>query len=290
MRAASVNMADVDYLLGRPKVARLGTGFREPRNKGLGLDVAGVVEATGRDVTRFQPDDEVIGDLSEHGFGAFAEFVCAPEEAFAKKPTGLSFEQAAAVPQAGVMALQGLGGRRKIKPGHRVLINGAGGNVGPFAVQIAKSFGAEVTGVDSTEKLDMMRSIGADHVIDYTKEDYADGEQQYDWILDVAAHRSIWASRGALAARGVYVMIPDSVPRLLEGLFLGPLVSLFSRRKMGMLMGKPFAQKDVASLKRLLEEGKVIPVIDKTFPLSQVPEALSYQMGGRTLGKIIVTM
>ncbi|MCJ7709917.1 MAG: NAD(P)-dependent alcohol dehydrogenase, partial [Chloroflexi bacterium] len=162
VHAAGVNMADVDYLRGQPAVARLITGLRRPRNRGLGLDVAGQVEGVGKSVTRFQPGDEVFGDLTEHGFGAFAEYVCAPEDAFALKPPNLTFEEAATVPQAAVMALQGLRGTRPIEPGQKVLINGAGGNVGPFAVQIAKSFGAEVTGVDSTGKLDMLRSIGAD--------------------------------------------------------------------------------------------------------------------------------
>ena len=211
MSASSVNMADVDYLLGRPKFARLGTGLRVPKNRGLGLDVAGVVEAIGENVTRFRPGDEVFGDLTEHGFGAFAEYVCAPEDAFAPKPKGLTFEAAAAAPQAGVLALQGLRGKRPVRPGQRVLINGAGGNIGPFAVQIAKSFGAEVTGVDGTEKLDLLRSVGADHVIDYTEVDYTATGQQYDRILDVAASRPIRESRRALRPKGVYVAVPGSI-------------------------------------------------------------------------------
>jgi len=187
VHAAGVNMADVDYLRGRPNAARLITGLRKPRNHALGLDIAGTVETVGKDTKLFRPGDEVFGDLTEFGFGGFAEYVSAPEDAFALKPSSLTFEEAATVPQAGVMALQGLRGKRPIQPGHKVLINGAGGNVGPFAVQIAKSFGAEVTGVDSTGKLDMMRSIGADHVIDYTREDYTQSGQRYDRILDVAA-------------------------------------------------------------------------------------------------------
>jgi NADPH:quinone reductase-like Zn-dependent oxidoreductase len=290
VRASSVNMADVDYLLGRPKIARLGTGPRKPRNSGLGLDLAGEVEAVGKNVTGFQPGNEVFGDLTEHGFGAFAEYACAPESAFAIKPSGTTFEEAAAVPQAAVMALQGLRGKRPIQPGDKVLINGAGGNVGPFAVQIAKSFGAEVTGVDRTEKLGMLRSIGADHVIDYTQEDYAKTGQRYDRILDVAAYRSIFASKRALRPKGVYVMIPGSITQLVQAMLVGPLISVAGRHKMGMMMWKPFKDEDVAFVKRLIETGELAPVIDRTYPLSEVPQALRYQQDGHTRGKIVITM
>jgi NADPH:quinone reductase-like Zn-dependent oxidoreductase len=283
-------MADVDYLLGRPKIARLGTGPRKPRNSGLGLDLAGEVEAVGKNVTGFQPGNEVFGDLTEHGFGAFAEYACAPESAFAIKPSGTTFEEAAAVPQAAVMALQGLRGKRPIQPGDKVLINGAGGNVGPFAVQIAKSFGAEVTGVDRTEKLGMLRSIGADHVIDYTQEDYAKTGQRYDRILDVAAYRSIFASKRALRPKGVYVMIPGSITQLVQAMLVGPLISVAGRHKMGMMMWKPFKDEDVAFVKRLIETGELAPVIDRTYPLSEVPQALRYQQDGHTRGKIVITM
>ena len=252
VRASSVNMADVDYLLGRPKFARLGTGLRVPKNRGLGLDVAGVVEAVGENATRFRPGDEVFGDLTEHGFGAYAEFVCASENAFAPKPIGLTFEAAAAVPQAGVLAVQGIRSKRPVQPGHLVLINGAGGNIGPFAVQIAKSLGAEVTGVDSTDKLDLLRSIGADHVIDYTEVDYTATGQQYDRILDVAAYRPIRDSRRALRPRGVYVAVPGSIAGVFQGAVVGPLTSMVGTRTMGMHMWKPFNQPDVAYLTQLL--------------------------------------
>ena len=291
VHASSVNMADVDYLLGRPKIARLGTGMRRPKNSGLGLDVAGEVEAVGENVERFQVGEEVFGDMTEYGFGAFAEYVCAPEDAFAPMPAGMTFEEAATVPQAAVMALQGLRGRRRmIRPGDKVLINGAGGNVGPFAVQVAKSFGAEVTGVDSTSKLDMLRSIGADHVIDYTEEDYTKIGQRYDWILDIAPYRSIFASKRALRPKGVYVMVPGSMGGLVQGIVLGLLISMASRRKIGMLMWKPFKKDDVAFLKELLEAGKVTPVIDGSYSLKEVPEALRYQEQGRTRGKIVISM
>ena len=290
VHASSVNMADVDYLLGRPKIARLGTGLRRPRHSGLGLDVAGQVEAVGKNVTRFQPSDEVFGDLTEYGFGAFAEYVCAPEAAFASKPANLTFEEAATVPQAAVMALQGLRGKRRIQPGHKVLINGAGGNVGPFAVQIAKSFGAEVTGVDHTNKLGMLRSIGADHVIDYTQEDYTKSGQRYDRILDVAAHRSIFESKPALRPNGVYVMVGGSMAQMFQAILLGPLISMTGSKKMGIYMGKPFNQDDVVFIKEHLETGKVTPVIDRSYPLSEVPEALRYQEQGHARGKIVITM
>jgi NADPH:quinone reductase-like Zn-dependent oxidoreductase len=290
VHASSVNMADVDYMLGRPNIARLGTGLRRPKNSGLGLDVAGLVQAVGKNVTHFQPGDEVFGDLTEHGYGAFAEYVCARDGAFALKPAGMTFEEAATVPQAAVMALQGLRGKRPIQPGHKVLINGAGGNVGPFAVQIAKSFGAEVTGVDSASKLDMLRSIGADHVIDYTQEDYAKTGERYDRILDLAAFRSIINCRRVLRPQGVYVMVPGSTARMFEIMFLGPLLSMTGNRKMRMLMWKPFNSQDMRFLKGLLEAGEITPVIDRTYPLSEVPEALRYQQEGRTQGKIVITV
>jgi NADPH:quinone reductase-like Zn-dependent oxidoreductase len=290
VRAAGVNMADVDYLRGRPTVARLGTGLRRPKNRGLGVDVAGQVEAVGRNVTRFEPGDEVFGDLTEYGFGAFAEYACAPEGAFALKPAGLTFDKAATVPQAGVMALQGLRGKRRIEPGHQVLINGAGGNVGPFAVQIAKSFGAEVTGVDHTDKLDLMRSLGADHVIDYTQEDFTHGGLRYDRILDVAAYRSVLGCRRALKPKGRYVAVPASISGMFQAMVLGPLISVAGSRRMGMLMWKPFKKEDVAFLKELIEAGKVTTVIDRRYSLSEVAEALRYQEDGHALGKLVITM
>jgi NADPH:quinone reductase-like Zn-dependent oxidoreductase len=290
VRAAGVNMADVDYLRGRPHMARLGTGLGRPKNSRLGLDVAGHVEAVGRIVTHFKPGDEIFGDLTEHGYGAFAEYACAPETAFALKPAGLTFEEAAAVPQAGVMALQGLCSRGQIRPGDKVLINGAAGNVGPFAVQIAKSFGAEVTGVDSTTKLDMLRSIGADHVIDYTEEDYTKTGQRYDRILDVAAYRSIFDSRRAMNPGGVYVMVPASIAGMFQAMFLGPLVSMAGSQKMGMMVWKPFKTEDVAILTDLIGAGKITPVIDRTYSLDEVSEALRYQEEGSARGKIVINV
>ena len=290
VHASSVNMADVDYLLGRPKFARLGTGLRVPKNRGLGLDVAGVVEAVAGNATRFRPGDEVFGDLSEHGFGAFAEYACASEVAFAPKPNGLTFEAAAAVPQAGVLALQGVRSKRPIQPGQHVLINGAGGSIGPFAVQIAKSYGAEVTGVDGADKLDLLRSIGADHVIDYAEVDYTAAGERYDRILDVAAYRPIRVSRRALRPKGVYVAVPGSIAGVFQSAVVGPLTSMVDSRTMGMHIWKPFDQRDVSYLTQLLESGDVVPVIDRTYPLSDVREALAYQDAGHARGKLVVTM
>jgi NADPH:quinone reductase-like Zn-dependent oxidoreductase len=283
-----MNMADVDYLLGRPKMARLGTGLRQPRNGALGLDVAGVVEAVGSSVARFSVGDDVFGDMTNHGFGAFAEYVCGPESAFAPKPRGLGFTDAAAVPQAAVMAFQGLHGKRPIRSGQRVLINGAGGNVGPFAIQIAKALGAVVTGVDNTDKLDLMRAIGADHVIDYTKQDYTATGERYDRILDMAAFHPILAARRTLARRGVYVMIPGTVTHMVR-ILATPFLSLGSR-KMGILPWHPMARADVAALTRLLEAGEVRPYIDRVFGFEQIPEALAIQMEGRARGKLVVEM
>jgi NADPH:quinone reductase-like Zn-dependent oxidoreductase len=290
VRAAGVNMADMDYLLGRPKVARLGTGLREPKNVGLGLDVAGQVEAVGNNATTFQPGDEVFGDLTEFGFGAFAEYARAPERAFALKPINLTFEEAATVPQSAVMALQGLHSRGRVQPADKVLINGAGGGVGPFAVQIAKSYGAEVTGVDSATKLDLVRSVGADHVIDYTREDFTKSGQRYHRILDVAGGHSILDFRRALEPKGIYVAIPDSMAQLFQAIVVGPLMSMIGGRKMGMLMWKPFEKEDVELLKKLIETDKVAPVIDRTFPLHAVAQALRYQEEGRTRGKLVITI
>jgi NADPH:quinone reductase-like Zn-dependent oxidoreductase len=288
--AAGVNMADVDYLLGRPPFARLMTGLRGPRNRVLGLDVAGVVEAVGTKVTKFQPGDEVFGDLSEYGYGGFAEYACAREGAWARKPVNLDFEEAATVPQAGVMALQGLGGRKSIQVGDQVLINGAGGNVGPFAVQIAKALGAEVTGVDRADKLEMLRSIGVDHVIDYATDDVVEAEQRYDRVLDVAAFHSMFEWKRVLRPGGVYVAVPNTVSGLFLTGLVGPLVSIAGSRKMGIQTGQLFAADDVAFLTELIEAGSVKPVIDRRYTLSEVPEALRYQMAGLPKGKLVITV
>jgi len=287
--AASVNDWDWGLLRGKPFVNRLAvSGLLKPKIKILGGDIAGRVEAVGRNIKQFQPGDEVFGDLCGCGFGAFAEFVCAPENALVLKSASMTFEEAAAIPQGGVLALWGLRDKGKIQPGQKVLINGAGGGAGTFAVQIAKSFGAEVTGVDSTRKLDIMRSIGADHVIDYTEEDFTKNGQRYDWILDFAGYHSIVDYSRALSPKGIYVMVGGSAATFLQILFLGPLISMIGNKKMGLLMHKP--NKDLAFMKELFEAGKVKPIIDKCYPLSEVPEALRYFGKGHNRGKIVITV
>ena len=289
VHAASVNAWDWDLLRGTPFLNRLVvSGLLKPKHKILGADIAGRVEVVGRNVKQFQPGDEVFGDLSACGWGGFAEYVCASENALAMKPASMTFEEVAAVPQTAVMALQGLRDKGQIQPGQKVFINGAGGGVGTFAVQIAKSFGAEVTGVDSTRKLDMVRSIGADQVIDYTQEDFTKNEQRYDLILDTAAHRSIFDYKRALSPKGIYIMVGGSTAQMFQVMFLGPLISMTGSKKMGVLMLKP--NKDLAFLKELLEAGKVVPVIDRRYPLSEVPEALRYLGEGHAQGKVVITL
>jgi len=292
LRAASLNAADLDYLYGKPLLTRMGTGLRTPRNRGLGLDAAGQVEAVGRDVTQYRPGDDVFGDLTEFGYGAFAELAAAPERAWAPKPAGMTYEEAATVPQAAILALQGLRGKgRRVRAGERVLVNGASGNVGPFAVQIAKAFGAEVTGVCSTGKMDLVRELGADHVIDYTREDVSRGGRRYDWIVDVAGNHPILGWRRALRPGGTYVMVGGPTSRILAALVLGPVISLAGSRKMGlMLWWKPFRKEDVAALVELIEAGQIAPVIDRRYPLGEVAEALRYLKEGRARGKIVITM
>jgi len=225
--AVSLNATDLEILTGRsPK----------PKHKILGTDIAGRIETVGRNVKQFQPDDDVFGDLFSNGFGAFAEYVCVPENALMLKPASMTFEEAATLPQAALLALQGLRDKRQIQPGQKVLINGAGGGVGTFAVQIAKYFEAEVTGVDNTEKLEMLRSIGADHVIDYTKEDFTKNGQRYDLILDVVVHHSIFDYMRALNPRGICVMVGGSMTRVFFNGFLGLLISMTGNKKIGILM------------------------------------------------------
>jgi len=289
VHAASVNDWDWGLLRGKPFVNRLVvSGLLKPKIKTIGCDIAGRVEAVGRNVKQFQPGDEVFGDMSGCGFGGFAEYVCAGENALALKPASMTFEEAAAVPQAAILALQGLRGKRQIQPGQKVLINGAGGGAGTFAVQIAKSFGAEVTGVDSTRKLDIMRSVGADHVIDYTKEDFTKSGQRYDLILDMAAYHSIFDYKRALSPKGIYVMVGGSMALMFRVVFLGPLISMTTSKKMGILAHKP--NKDLAFMKELFEAGKVVPVIDRRYPLSEVPEALRYFGEGHARGKLVITL
>jgi NADPH:quinone reductase-like Zn-dependent oxidoreductase len=293
VRAASVNRADLDGLTPRPNFARLFMGLRAPRNHRVGIDVAGVVEAAGAAVTRFKPGDEVFADLFGRDQGTFAEYVCAPEKSFELMPAGMSFDDAATLPHSAILAVQGLRLRdgRTVQPGDKVLIDGASGNVGPVAVQIAKSFGAEVTGVCSTAKMEFVRSLGADYVIDYTKIDYTKTGERYDWIVDTDSHHPILGIRRALRPNGVYVTLGGTALPIFAALLVGAVISKATDKWMGLLIWwKPFKVDDVDTLKALIAAGKVKPVIDRRFPLSEVVEALRYVDEGHASGKVVITV
>ncbi len=287
VRAASANAADWHLLRGTPLPFRLVAGLRTPKFRIIGNDIAGAVEAVGRNVTQFRPGDHVFGELSRCGFGAYAEFAVAPEKALALKPDTLSFEEAAAIPTAGCTALQGLR-KGRIQRAQQVLINGASGGVGTFAVQIAKSFGAEVTAVCSTRNVDVVRSIGADHVLDYTTDDFATLGRRFDLILAANGDRSIWDYRRALSANGTYVMSGGSTRQLMDALLFGPFLSM-GPQKLGNLLVKP-SQADLLFLKELCDAGKVKPLIDRRFPLSEVPAAIRYVEDGHARGKVVITV
>jgi NADPH:quinone reductase-like Zn-dependent oxidoreductase len=294
VHAASINRADLDNLYARWAFLRLFLGLRRPRNHRLGIDAAGVVDVVGSGVTRFRPGDRVFGDLFPYGQDAYSELVCAPEGAFAVVPEGMSFEVAATMPHSAILALQGLRRRdgRTFQEGARVMIVGASGNVGPFAVQIAKTRGAHVTGVASAGKLDFVRSLGADEVIDYRAVDYTRPREPYDWILDVSAHRPVVAWRHAVRPGGVYAALGgESAAWFARALVEGPAVSLARHRHMGMMLHwKPFAAGDVETLKQLVAAGDLSPAIDRRYPLSDLVEALRYVDDGHALGKVVVTM
>jgi len=288
VHAASVNSWDLELLLGVPFVNRLMAGLLKPKRiKILGCDIAGRVEAVGINVKQFKPGDEVFGDLSRCGWGGFAEYVCARDDALAIKPANMTFEQAAAIPQAGLLALQGLR-KGKIQSGQKVLINGASGGVGSFAVPMAKYFGAEVTGVCSTKKLDFVRSMGADHVIDYKLEDFTKNGNRYDLILDVKGYHSIFDYKHALNPKGIYVMAGGSSALVNQLMFLGPLISMTTSQKMGLLLHK--ANKGLDFIIELFESGIVVPVIDKRYPLNEVAEALRYFGKGHAKGKVVINL
>ncbi len=286
VHAASVNDWDWGLLRGKPFLNRLLFGLLKPKIKILGCDIAGRVEAVGRNVKQFQPGDEVFGDISGCGMGGFAEYVCARENALAPKSASMTYEEAAAVPQAAVLALQGLR-KGQIQPDQKVLINGAGGGVGTFGVQIAKSFAAHVTAVDSGRKLDMLRSIGADQVIDYTKEDFTRNGQRYDLILDVVVYRSIFDYKRALSSKGIFVMIGGNIPRVFLIALTAPLIT--RSKKLVILAHKPNSE-DLIFMNGLFETGKVVPVLDRRYPLSEVAEALRYFGEGHVQGKIVITV
>jgi len=303
VRAASVHPDVWHVLKGRPYVLRImGSGLRKPKSVVPGTDVAGQVESVGGNVTRFQAGDEVFGE-SIRGYqwrngGAYAEYVSVPEEVLALKPANLTYEQAAAVPTAGLIALQGIRHQGDVQPGQKVLVNGAGGGVGIFAVQLAKSYGAEVTGVDSTSKLEILRSIGADHVVDYTKQDFTQGDEHYDVILDIPGNHSFSSIKRALNPDGTYVLIGHdhfgaaghsvlgSLPRFLKMVVMSPFVRQLPKTNFSM----PDKKDSMVILKELLETGELRPIVDRTFPLSEVPDAIRHMEAGHSRGKIIVTV
>ena len=284
--AASVNPVDLHLMRGKPFFLRLiSGGLRAPKRKIQGHDIAGRVEAVGRNVTQFKPGDAVFGACR----GAFAEYVCAIERNLALKPASSSFEDAAAMPVAALTALQGLRDKGRIQPGQKVLVDGASGGVGTFAIQIAKSFGAEVTAVCSTQKVDTARSIGADHIIDYTREDFTKSGQRYDLILAANAHHSFFDYSRALSHNGIYVMAGGGGVQALQVALLGPLLSRIGRKKVRFFIAK-IDQKDLVFLGTLLETGKVVPVIDRRYPLSGAAEAVRYLAEGHAKGKIVLTV
>lgn len=291
VHAAGLDPGVWHSMTGLPYLVRItGFGLRKPKVRIRGRDVAGRVEAVGANVTRFHPGDEVFGTCD----GSFAEYVCAQADKLAPKPANLTFEQAAAVPISGLTALQGLRDRGKVQPGQKALIIGAAGGVGTFAVQLVKAFGAEVTGVCSTPKVDLVRSIGADNVIDYTREDFADGVQHYDLILDTAGNRSLSQLRRALAPRGMLVIVGgEGGGRWLGGfdrqILRAPALSLFVSQALRPFMSKERAE-DLVVLTELIEAGKVTPVIDRTYPLSEVPDAVRYLAQGHARGKVVITV
>jgi NADPH:quinone reductase-like Zn-dependent oxidoreductase len=287
VHAASANPLDWHSMRGEPIVARLMNGFLKPKDSRLGADIAGRVEGVGSNVTEFQPGDEVFGVCA----GGFAEFACADESKLALKPANLSFEAAAAVPVAAFTALQGLRDKGQIQPGQKVLINGAAGGVGTFAVQIAKSFGAEVTGVCSTSNLEMVRSIGADHVVDYTQEDFTRNGQHYDLIYDAVGNRSVSDYMRALSPHGMCVITGfTSMPRLFEHMILGPRMSRPGGKTVAFQGLAKTGKKDLLAIKELLEAGKVVPVIDQCYPLSETAEAIRYLEQGHARGKVVITV
>ena len=287
--ASSVNEWDNGLISGKGLLTRLLGGLFKPKNKILGADVAGVIEAVGNNIKNFKPGDEVFGDIAGAGFGAFAEYVCAPEKMLAKKSPEMSFEQAAALPQAGLLAMQGLRYKKPLLAGQHLLINGAGGGVGPIALQYAKSIGATVTCVDREEKFNMLRSLGADELIDYRKTDYTKTGIQYDYILDVTARRSVSDYKRALKPGGVFAMIGGSMGGLLfQMMVLQPFLSKYRKKKLG-IMGYHVSKEGLDELSQLFDDGKISPVIDRSFPLAATADAFRYYQQGTFTGKIIIS-
>jgi NADPH:quinone reductase-like Zn-dependent oxidoreductase len=287
IHAVSINGVDWENLTGKPLYARAG-GLIKPGNKILGSDIAGVVEFVGKDNTEFRAGDEVFGELPLY-HGGFAEYVCTTGKTMALKPASLTFEQAAAIPQAGVIALRGILDNGRVQPGQKILINGAGGSAGSVAVQLAKLYGAEVTGVDNAGKLDFLRSLGADHVIDYTREDYTNNGKQYDLILDLAAYRSIFAYQRALAPNGTFLLVGGSTALIFQILLMGPRIKRTTTKTMRIL-AVPQDRKDLIAITELVEAGKIALVIDRQYAFSEVPEAMRYVGERCAKGKVVIAV
>lgn len=285
VHAVSINGSDREGLIGKPVYARIG-GL--PKNNILGSDIAGRVEAVGKNNTQFKLGDEIFGEIPGY-HGGFAEYVCTHGKTMALKPASLTVEEAAAIPQGGVIALNGIREKGQVQHGQKVLINGAGGSAGTFAVQLAKLHGAEVTGVDNTSKLDFIRSLGADHVIDYTKENFTKNKNQYDLILDVIAHRYVFAYARALKPNGTAFFVGGSIPTLFQILLIGPLIKKMTGKSPRILM-VPQNKKDLLVITELCTTGKVRPVIDRKYSFNQIPEAMRYVSDGHAKGKVIITI
>lgn len=291
VRATSLNVADKYTMRGEPFVMRFGTGLFKPKNPKLGIDVAGRVEAIGKNVTQFKPGDEVYGDVYNSGLGAFAEYVCADEQSsMVLKPKNATFEEAAAVPVSGLTALQGIRDKGQIQAGQKVLINGATGGVGTFAVQIAKAFGAEVTAVCSTSKMDLVRSLGADHVIDYTKENFTQSGKQYDLIIGVNGYHSLSDYKRALTPQGSYVAVGGTMKQIFQSLLLGSWFSRKGGKTLGNMGMAQANKKDLNVMKELIETGKIKPAIDQQYPFSEIQAAMRYLEEGHAKGKVVVTI
>ncbi len=287
VQAVSLNRSDWEGLIGQPLYARIG-GLRKPRRQILGSDIAGRVEMVGKNHRRFRPGDEVFGDISEH-MGGLAEYVCVRGAALAMKPARMSFEEAAALPQAAVIALQAMRDKGQVQPGQQVLINGAGGGAGTFALQLARLYGAKVTAVDNAGKHDFMRWLGADHVIDSAREDFTQNGKQYDLVLDLVAHRSAFAYARALKPNGLYLFVGGSVATLFQILLLGPWIKRTTGKNVRLLAVRPNS-KDLVTITELCAAGQLVTYIDKCYPLREAPEALRYVGEGHSLGKVVITL
>ncbi|MGG7620502.1 NAD(P)-dependent alcohol dehydrogenase [Bacillus coreaensis] len=289
IHASSVNYGNLVLLKGEPYLARLAFGLFKPKYSIPGGDIAGEVESIGTGVKQFQPGDEVFGDLSAYGWGGFAEYVCVPEGALVLKPKNMTFEEAAAVPMAGVTALQALRNKGKIQPGQKVLIYGASGGVGTFAVQLAKSLGAEVTGVCSSRNVEILRLIGADHVIDYQKENFSQSQEKYDLILGVNGGQPLSVYKRALNPQGFFLHVGGSGEQLFQTMLQAPWTSIIGKKKVGNMLQRA-NKNDLIYMKKLLEAGSVKPVIDRTYKLSEITDAFNYFSEGHAQGKVVITV